>query len=176
MLRSLLLLATLAIAAPAHAADEPDLCSPPELARQSAQVAEICAAGREWIADFKRADLDALMTLYTDDAQVALHGQKKLKGIAAVRGFFAGAFAKPARVEFDLHVEDIRIHGDVAHLISRYWYTSAPADGGPVYEDAGRSLLIYRRVKDASGRPRWKIMVDIDQATPDVAFPSPKAR
>lgn len=37
-----------------------------------------------------------------------------------------------------------------------------------IVSDAGRSLLIYRFEQG-----QWKIAVDIDQATPDVAWPSP---
>jgi len=74
-----------------------------------------------------------------------------------------------AEVEFLLEYEQIEVHGDVAHLVSKYWYTAAPKDGGEAYRDAGRSALIYKR--DADGR--WKIYLDLDQATPDVSFPPP---
>jgi ketosteroid isomerase-like protein len=158
---------------PARAGDEPDLCSAGQLPMLSTDQRAICDHGREWIAVFKRGDIDGLMAMYTADAQVALHDQKKLVGIGAIRAYFAPALAQRPRVEFDLHVEAIRVHGDVAHLISRYWYTSVQGNDPPI-QDAGRSLLIYQRAHDPAGKPVWKIMVDIDQSTPDVGFPAPR--
>ena len=141
---------------------------------QSADVAAICENGRLWIVAFKAGSIDQLMALYRPDAQVALHGQSKLIGREAVRAYFAPTLAAHSPVEFLLDVEDVRVYGNVAYLISRYCYSSQTGDGR-AFQDAGRSLSIYRRdAHGASGRPGpWQIQVDIDQATPDVAFPPP---
>jgi len=48
-------------------------------------------------------------------------------------------------VTFEIDIEEIQIHGGVAHLLSKY-YLTAKADG-KTYRDAGRSLLIYKRNK-----------------------------
>lgn len=130
-------------------------------------VALIKAAADEWIVAFKAGDIDALMSLYMIDAFVALHGQPALRGIDEIRAYFAPKMGT-ADVEFLLEYEQIEVHGDVAHLVSKYWYTGTPKAGGEPYRDAGRSALIYKR--DADGR--WKIYLDIDQATPDVNFPA----
>ncbi len=130
--------------------------------------ADIEAAAEQWIVVFKAGDIDALMRLYMPDALVALHKQPALRGIEAIRAYFAPAMGI-AEVEFRLEIEEIQVHGDVAHLVSKYWYTSVPLDGGETYRDAGRSALIYKRDTDG----RWKIYLDIDQATPDVSFPAP---
>jgi uncharacterized protein (TIGR02246 family) len=127
------------------------------------------AAAAEWIAAFKAGDIDALMALYMPDAFVALHGQPAMRGKQAIRAYFAPKMGT-AEVEFLLEFEDIEVHGDVAHLVSRYWYTATPVNGGEPYRDAGRSALVYKR--DVDGR--WKIYLDIDQATPDVVFPVPE--
>ncbi len=130
--------------------------------------ADIEAAAEQWIVAFKSGDIDALMRLYMPDALVALHNQSALRGVDAIRAYFAPAMGI-AEVEFRLEIEEIEVHGDTAHLVSKYWYTSAPRDGGETYRDAGRSALIYKRDTDG----RWKIYLDIDQATPDVSFPAP---
>lgn len=130
--------------------------------------AAIEAAGDEWIDAFKAGDIDALMSLYMPDAFVALHGQPAMRGIDEIREYFAPKMGT-AEVEFILEIEEIEVHDDIAHLVSKYWYTGTPLDGGEAYRDAGRSALIYKR--DADGR--WKIYLDIDQATPDVNFPAP---
>jgi uncharacterized protein (TIGR02246 family) len=124
-------------------------------------------AARAWIRAFKGGDLDALMALYEPDAYVALHGQPVLRGIAAIRDYFAPRVGR-GQVEFLLDIERIDVHGRFAHLISGYWFT-LDLPGQPRYEDAGRSLLIYRR----ASRGQWRIHVDIDQDTPDIVFPPP---
>ncbi len=125
------------------------------------------AAGRQWLDKFKAGDLDGLMALYTDNAQVALHGQPKLVGRDAVRGYFAGRLKTPPDTDFVLLEESLEIRGDTALSMARYWFTLRA--GGREYKDAGRSLLVYTRQPDG----RWLIRTDIDQASPDVAFPAP---
>jgi uncharacterized protein (TIGR02246 family) len=168
--RALMLAAALGAAGPAR----PNVCAPGLASRRSADVEAICAQGRAWIRAFKAGDIDGLMALYRPDAQVALHGQRKLDGIAAIRAYFAPALAARPDVQFLLDVEDIQVQGDVAWLVSGYWYTSIAGDGKR-YEDAGRSLLIYRRDRSGGRIGAWQIQVDIDQATPDVSFPPPPA-
>ena len=46
---------------------------------------EIAAEGGKWAKFYEQADLEGLMTLYVDDAIVALHGQPALFGITAIR-------------------------------------------------------------------------------------------
>ena len=46
---------------------------------------EIAAEGGKWARYYEQEDLEGLMTLYVDDAIVALHGQPALFGIAAIR-------------------------------------------------------------------------------------------
>ena len=173
------LLALTGLAVPASAADtasqpdrEPNICLSPPTGPSARDIRLICEHGREWIRAFKAGDINALMALYRPDAQVALHGQPKLIGIEAIRAYFAPTLAAKPQVEFLLHVEDIRVQGDFAYLISRYWFTAAGTDGKP-FQDAGRSLLIYRRDSGNRRSAGWKIQVDIDQASPDVSFPVP---
>jgi len=150
------------IAAPALASTAPPPGAGPSRDRSAVQQ-----AARDWIRDFKSGDLDALMTHYEPDAYVALHGQPVLRGIEAVRAYFAPRVGR-GNVEFLLDIERIDVHGRFAHLISGYWFT-LELPGQPRYEDAGRSLLIYRR----TSRGQWRIHVDIDQDTPDISFPPP---
>lgn len=69
-------------------------------------------------------------------------------------------------VTFEIDIEEIQVHGDTAHLLSKYYLTAEPVNGGEVYRDAGRSLIIYKRNEDNE----WKLYLDIDQATPDAQF------
>ena len=157
---------------PSSAQDAINVCAPHSVAQRNPDVAAICQHGRDWIIAFKAGDIDRLMQLYRPDARVALHAQTMLVGVAAIRAFFAPALAARPDVTFLLHVEDIRVVGDIAYLVSRYWYTSRLSDGKSL-QDAGRSVLVYRRDHHKGSDARWKIQIDIDQATPDVSFPAP---
>ncbi len=132
-------------------------------------VVAVNKAAELWIQRFKAGDLDALMELYEPDAFVALHGQPAMRGVDAIRTYFESRIGRPG-VEFDLEIEEIQIHGDVAHLVSKYWF-QLPIENGEMFRDAGRSLLIYKK----SPEHGWRIYLDIDQATPDVTWPNGEA-
>lgn len=132
------------------------------------QDGPVRAEGSRWAEYYKAGDLDSLMTLYTDDAIVALHGQPALYGKQAVREYFSTRIGT-ADTEFELDYELEEIHGDIAYIISKYWLVAKNNETGETYKDAGRSLLVYKRGPDGN----WLIAADIDQATPDVRFPSP---
>ena len=128
---------------------------------------EIAAEGGKWAKYYEQADLEGLMTLYVDDAIVALHGQPALFGITAIREYFSTRIGKAESV-FELDYELRETHGDIAYIISKYWLKATDNETGVVYKDAGRSLLVYKK-QDG----QWKIAADIDQATPDVVWPAP---
>lgn len=128
-------------------------------------IAAVRGSADLWIKYYEADDLDQLMTLYTPDAFVALHGKKSLKGIEQIRAFFEPGMGQ-SETNFELDVEEIQIHGDTAHLLSKYWLTAISKNDGSIYRDAGRSLLIYKRDQNN----QWKIYLDIDQATPDVTW------
>lgn len=134
----------------------------PVQAAETADQAAIRASTAAWISAYEVRDLDRLMTLYEPDAFVALNGEPAMRGAGAVRAYFAKAFAAPVG-KFELNIEDIRIHGDVAHLVSLFRLT-IPVAGKPPVAAVGRSLLIYKR--SATG---WRILADIDNQTPDAA-------
>lgn len=133
------------------------------------EVARVKAAADSWKAYYEAGDYDGLMTLYTDNPRVYLHGQPAIKGMPAVRAFFKPSVGK-AKSKFQLDYEIIEVHDDTAVLVSKYWLTVETDDPKKPYLDEGRSLLIYQ--KDNNGD--WKIAFDIDQATPDVTWPDPE--
>ena len=128
---------------------------------------EIAAEGGKWARYYEQGDLDGLMTLYVDDAIVALHGQPALFGIEAIREYFAPRIGK-ADSTFELEYELRETHGEIAYIISKYWLKAVDNETGNTYLDAGRSLLVYKKHGG-----QWKIAADIDQATPDVSWPAP---
>ena len=128
---------------------------------------EIAAEGGKWARYYEQEDLEGLMTLYVDDAIVALHGQPALFGIVAIRDYFASRIGKADSV-FELEYELRETHGEIAYIISKYWLKAVDKETGNTYLDAGRSLLVYKKQNG-----RWKIAADIDQSTPDVSWPAP---
>ena len=128
---------------------------------------EIAAEGGKWAHYYEQADLDGLMTLYVEDAIVALHGQPALFGIDTIRDYFAHRIGK-AEATFELDYELRETHGELAYIISKYWLKATDKTTGALHKEAGRSLLVYKR-QDG----QWKIAADIDQATPDVTWPAP---
>ena len=128
---------------------------------------EIAAEGGKWARYYEQGDLDGLMTLYVDDAIVALHGQPALFGIEAIREYFSTRIGK-ADSTFELQYELRETHGEIAYIISKYWLKAVDNETGDTYLDAGRSLLVYKKHDG-----QWKIAADIDQATPDVTWPAP---
>ncbi len=108
------------------------------------------------------------MTLYSEDVIVALHGQPKLEGIDAVRNYFANRIGQ-WNSQFELQIERVEMGEKRAWLMSKYWFIATVKDSGAQFKDAGRSLLVYDLTEDG----RWLISADIDQTSPDVAWPSP---
>jgi ketosteroid isomerase-like protein len=128
---------------------------------------DIAAEGGKWARYYEQGDLDGLMTLYVDDAIVALHGQPALFGVEAIREYFSTRIGK-ADSTFELEYELRETHGEIAYIISKYWLKAVDNETGDTYLDAGRSLLVYKKHEG-----QWKIAADIDQATPDVSWPAP---
>ena len=131
---------------------------------ESQDAGAIEQAAQTWIDRFLGGDLDGLMMLYQPDAYVALHGQPAMRGVDTLREYFRTRVGLPG-AKFEIDIEEIQVHGDIAHLVSKYWFEMPTAEG--TYRDAGRSLLIYKR----AGRQGWRIYIDIDQGTPDVVWP-----
>lgn len=119
------------------------------------------AAANAWLDAYHARDLEKLMGLYEPDVVVALNNQPALKGKAAVRAYFAKAFASGSSTRMMFRIEDIQTHGTTAHLVSLYRLDLQNA--GHSSSLLGRSLLIYKKGRDM----RWRILADIDNATPD---------
>jgi uncharacterized protein (TIGR02246 family) len=152
-MRRLVLVAALLLAAPAVATP--------------ADEAAIRAHGAQWVKAFKGGDIEALMRLYTPDAEVALHGKPKLKGIAAIRAYFTPLLKTPLDADFLLAEESLIVDHDTAVFMSKYWFTIRTPNGE--IRDPGRSLIVYKKGKNGL----WRLRMDIDQAAPDVTYPPP---
>ena len=135
----------------------------PTALSETNEVNRVRQAAEQWKSYYEANDYDGLMTLYTDNPRVYLHGQPGLVGMQAVRDYFKPRVGV-GKATFELDYETIEVYGDLAILVSKYWLTLKMDDSDTPIRDQGRSMLIY--AKDANND--WKIAFDIDQATPDV--------
>ena len=95
---------------------------------------EIAAEGGKWANYYEQENLEGLMTLYVDDAVVALHGQPALFGIGAIRDYFSTRIGKAESI-FELDYELRETHGDLAYIISKYWLKAIDKETGAIYKD-----------------------------------------
>ncbi|MEM1440676.1 MAG: SgcJ/EcaC family oxidoreductase [Pseudomonadota bacterium] len=130
-----------------------------------ADEAAVREHGQTWLKHYKAGDIDALMALYEPDAILALHDQPMRRGVDEIRAYFEPGMGQ-SEIEFELDIEHVEVYGDQAWLVSKYWLRATAKSSGYVYEDAGRSMLIYRRGSDGE----WRIAADLDNNTPDVSM------
>jgi len=147
MIRTLLLLLSLALAQPALARD---------------QKAEIAAQGDLWNAAYGAGDWAALRKLYTDDAWLMTDKATVAKGADAIIAYLRRFKDQGATVVFRFEPEHIAIEGKLGVLVAKYWMTSQ-LPGRPAIRTAGRSMLIYKRAGKG-----WLLWRDMDNTTPDV--------
>ena len=127
-------------------------------------IEQIKAFGDLWAAHYAAGDTDALADLYEPDAWLMTRAQPALKNREAILEFLGSATAAGARVRMTFDNEDIRVEGDLAFLIAKWWLEVLPANGGAPVRDAGRSFLVFRR----GGDGKWRIWRDIDNRAADV--------
>ena len=147
MIRTLLLLLSLALAQPALARD---------------QKAEIAAQGDLWNAAYSAGDWAALRKLYTDDAWLMTDKAPVARGADAIIVYLRRFKDQGATVAFRFEPEDIAIEGKLGVLVAKYWMT-AQLPGKTAIHTAGRSMLIYKR----KGKG-WLLWRDMDNTAPDV--------
>jgi ketosteroid isomerase-like protein len=151
-MRTLLLMVTLLVSAPLLADDA---------GREAADREAFGKIEAQWLEYYRKGDVDGLMSLYADDAWVMPRGKPAYKGKAEIRGYFAGIMGSSV-VEMWSELEELELHGDVAHLVGLFRIVGRTRDGRD-FTDGGRYLIIYKRGSDG----QWRVYRDIDTRTPD---------
>ena len=109
-----------------------------------------------WTA-FEAKDLDALISLFTDDAVLMIPGHPAIEGVDGIREHYTPAFS--GDWEWNLKMTpDIRkviITGDWA--ICHIHYTGVSKDGDKEITADSKALGIYRRQPNG----KWKLAYDI---------------
>jgi uncharacterized protein (TIGR02246 family) len=112
---------------------------------------QIEAANKDWMTAFKRADAAGLASLYTSQGQLLPANSDFVKGTAAIRAFWQGAFDMGLK-DAVLETLEVEPHGDAAVEMGRY---KLLLEGGSV-ADAGKYIVVWKNNGGA-----WKLHRDI---------------
>jgi uncharacterized protein (TIGR02246 family) len=113
-------------------------------------------AEADWIKAFNRADVDAMLALYTRDVVLMPPGEPSLHGRRAV-GKWIRAFFKLHRAKQVVENDEVQVHGTFAWLRGRFEIEIVQHRGGPFETVRGQHLVIWRLEKDGA----WRAARDI---------------
>jgi uncharacterized protein (TIGR02246 family) len=123
--------------------------TPDELERENRAIDETFAA---WMEAGKKGDVEALVSLMTEDVEFWTYGAPALKGREAAAVMFQRAFARVALEQRFESCERIVTDGWVFERgLERNLIT--PRDGGETVEHDQRAFMVLRR--DPDGRWRY---------------------
>jgi ketosteroid isomerase-like protein len=127
------------------------------LLRRDAEWAVLASAG---------ADVDRVVSYWTDDAVVMPPGQPIVEGRSALRRFVSDSFAIPGfRIHWTSDSVQFSPDGCFAYMHSRNEMT-VPGPDGALMTIRGRAVTIWRREADG----HWRCAVDIwNDAPPPIA-------
>ncbi|MGH7539385.1 MAG: YybH family protein, partial [Gemmatimonadota bacterium] len=106
---------------------------------------------RERAERIGRREFDAMVDgFYADDARLLPSGEKTVRGIDAIRGFWRQAPAD-GLVSLTLETHDVEASGDLGYEIGRFSRTVRRRHGGP-FAVHGKYIVIFRRREDGAYR------------------------
>lgn len=108
---------------------------------------------------FNGGDFDAFMSVFTDDAIQANHGQADVVGKPAIRAMYEGALAEnDIKVEFD--TDEVVVVDDLAYERGTYTlHITRRADGVKLGDITNRHIHILRRQPDGAWKT-WRMMTN----------------
>jgi uncharacterized protein (TIGR02246 family) len=111
----------------------------------------------KWLAASSSGDLDAVLSLMTDDVIFMVPGRKPFgkEEFAA-----ASASMKDLRFEAAGNIEELQVLGDWAYLRNHLDISMTPPHGAPVHR-SGYTLTILRKHPDG----RWQLARDANLVT-----------
>jgi uncharacterized protein (TIGR02246 family) len=113
-------------------------------------------ADRRWIAAFNVGDLDAVVSLYTDDVVVMPPGEPSLHGREAVRRWLRTFFERHAANQ-RLVNDEIVVAGDWAWMRGHFTLVIERRDVPGALRHDGKHVVIWHRGDDGS----WMAARDI---------------
>jgi uncharacterized protein (TIGR02246 family) len=110
----------------------------------------------EWDEAYNAADIDRLMSLYTDDAVRIPPNEPSLIGKEAIQGNFQQNFDQ-FTTENDSEAVDVKIGGDLAFVRGTWTDIQTPKAGGESLYLNGNFVVINQKQTDGS----WKTICEI---------------
>lgn len=109
-----------------------------------------------WVKAFNRADVDAMLALYTDDVVVMPPGEPELRGQEAV-GAWISAFFKLHKARQVVSNDEVEVEGSIAYLRGRFEIEIVQHRGGSFETIRGHHMVIWRQGPDGA----WRAARDI---------------
>lgn len=104
------------------------------------------AVAEQWAAAFTKGDLDALMRLYDDDAQLWGTSSSQLrKGARAIRQYYAQLLKAFPGIRISLRETNPRVYGDAGVSSGSYTMRRVGANGKVVVTSARFTMTYVRR-------------------------------
>lgn len=129
----------------------------------SAVTAAIKADEKQWNADFKARNAEALIGHYADGAYLVAPGAPAANGMTDIRKIFAAALSdRNFQLSFESDKIDVSASGDVAYSRGHFREKYTEPKTGKVMTDSGSYLTIYKKQADGS----WKAVEDFVVADP----------
>lgn len=129
-------------------------CGPAPASFSAADEQAVRAVNDSFVRRLLRSDFANLAALYSPDAHFMPPNQPAVVGRDA---FLKWSRAFPPISRFELLVEEVGGHGDVAYVRGRYTMAFTPPGAKQAIADTGKYLEVHRRQADGS----WPMVADI---------------
>ena len=119
-------------------------------------VRAVIEADERWIEAFNAADVETLVSLYTNDVIVMPPGEASFQGRDRVRAWMRTFFARHTARQ-TLVNDEVMVAGEWAWMRGHFTTELTPRSGGPTRTESGKHLVIWRRESDG----QWRAARDI---------------
>lgn len=131
----------------------------------AADDAEIRAVLARIEEDVEAGDLEAMMTVFSDDAQILSQGMPDVVGKEAIHELYAGAMAD-ADLHVDFDTREIEVFGDRAYERGNYTLRLTDKSTGDLLaEQHNRHIHIFRRNPDGEWQT-WRMVTNSAKPPP----------
>ncbi len=117
---------------------------------------------KNWLDAYNTKNIEALMSLYSDQIYYANNGSDLERSTASIRQSYAAQFKAATGITIDFSEELINVGPKLAHIAGKY-RVNIPQKDGTSNHTYGRVLLIFEKQSEG-----WKLIVDFDNNGSDL--------
>ena len=121
----------------------------------------IAANYRHWVDATQRKDVDAVLSLYDDDAIVLPPGAAPIRGKDAIRAFYASWYAGLSKLLHEQFTSTSLVVKDDLAVETADYAGESENTAHAVRQFNGKNLVVWKRQKDGS----WKLFRDMWSAS-----------